>query len=121
MIDRSKAADALRRHWLVAFLLVAGLALRVVAQVGYQPALLFIDSRKYIFGTQFSTSQWGSYDPIGYTLLILRPALMFGSMALVALAQHLLGLAMAIALYVLLLRRGVTRWLAALRDGGPAA
>jgi hypothetical protein len=114
-LDRAAwaAAEVLRRHWLVGLLLAAGLVLRVVAQLGYEPALLFIDSKKYIFGTQFSTSQWGSYDPIGYTLLILRPALMFGSLALVALVQHLLGLAMAIALYVLMLRRGVTRWLAA--------
>jgi hypothetical protein len=115
-VDRAiwAAAAVLRRHWLIALLLAAGLVLRMVAQFGYEPALLFIDSKKYIFGTQFSTSQWGSYDPIGYTLLLLRPALMFGNLSLVALAQHLLGLGMAVALYALLLRRGVVRWLAAL-------
>jgi hypothetical protein len=115
-LDRAvwAAADALRRHWLLGLLLVAGLTLRVVAQVGYEPALLFIDSRKYIFGTQFDASHWGSYDPIGYTLLVLHPVLVFGSLALAALVQHLLGLAMAVALYALMLRRGVTRWLAAL-------
>ena len=74
-VDRAMwaAADALRLHWLLGLLLVAGLALRVVAQVGYEPALLFIDSKKYIFGTQFDGAQWGSYDPIGYTLLVLQP------------------------------------------------
>jgi hypothetical protein len=115
-VDRAiwAATDVLRRHWLLGLLLAAGLVLRVVAQLGYEPALLFIDSKKYVFGTQFSSSQWGSYDPIGYTLLVLRPVLMFGSLALAALVQHLLGLAMAVALYALLLRRGVTRWLAAL-------
>ncbi len=115
-LDRSVwvAVDLLRRHWLVGLLLAAGLALRAVAQLGYEPALLFIDSKKYIFGTQFSTTQWGSYDPIGYTLLVLRPVLMFADLAFVALAQHALGMAMAVALYVLMLRRGVTRWLAAL-------
>jgi hypothetical protein len=115
-VDRAiwAATEVLRRHWLLGLLLAAGLALRVVAQLGYEPALLFIDSKKYIFGTQFGTTQWGSYDPIGYTLMVLRPVLMFGSLALVALLQHLLGLAMAVALYVLLLRRGVTGWLAAL-------
>ena len=106
--------DIVRRHWVFGLLLAAGLVLRVVAQLGYEPALLFIDSKKYIFGTQFSTTAWGSFDPIGYTLLVLRPVLMFADLAFVALLQHVAGIAMAAALYVLMLRRGVTRWLAAL-------
>ena len=57
--------DIARRHWVFGLLLAAGLVLRVVAQLGYEPALLFIDSKKYIFGTQFSTTAWGSFDPIG--------------------------------------------------------
>ena len=108
------AMDLVRRHWLFALLLAAGLMLRVVAQVGYEPALLFIDSKKYIFGTDFNNTDWGSFDPLGYTLLVLRPVLMFADLALVALLQHVIGMAMAAALYVLMLRRGVTRWLAAL-------
>jgi hypothetical protein len=108
------AADVLRRHWVLALLIAAGLVLRVITQFAYQPALLFFDSKKYLFGTDFNQSAWGSYDPIGYTLLLLKPALMFGDLGLVALLQHLLGLGMAVALYILMLRRGVTRWLAAL-------
>ena len=53
-------------------------------------------------------------DPIGYTLLVLRPVLMFAGLAFVALLQHAAGIAMAAALYVLMLRHGMTRWLAAL-------
>ena len=115
-LDRTvwSALDLLRRHWLLALLLVAGVALRGLAQIGYEPALLFIDSKKYIFGTTSDYNAWGSYDPIGYTLMVLRPVLMFADLAFVALLQHILGLAMAVALYVLMLRRGVTRWLAAL-------
>ena len=115
-LDRAiwAAMDIVRRHWLFGLLLAAGLVLRIVAQLGYEPALLFIDSKKYIFGTQFSTTAWGSFDPIGYTLLVLRPVLMFADLAFVALLQHVTGMAMAAALYVLMLRRGVTRWLAAL-------
>jgi hypothetical protein len=105
---------ALRRHWALALLLAGGVALRVLAQVGYQPALLFIDSKKYIFGTDLTYTAWGSFDPIGYTLLILRPVLLVANLGVVALLQHALGLAMAVALYALMLRRGVTRWLAAL-------
>jgi len=107
-------ADILRRHWLLWLLLVGGLVLRAIAQVAYEPALLFIDSKKYIFGTDTSTI-WGAFDPLGYSLLILRPVLMFGgSLGFAALAQHVLGMAMAGALYVLMLRHGVHRWLAAL-------
>ncbi len=115
-LDRAiwRIADVLRRHWVLALLLVAGLALRALAQIGYEPALLFIDSKKYIFGTTADYNKWGSYDPIGYTLMVLRPVLMFADLAFVAFLQHVLGLAMAVALYVLMLRRGVTRWLAAL-------
>jgi hypothetical protein len=107
-------ADIMRRHWLLWLMLAGGLVLRAIAQVAYEPALLFIDSKKYIFGTDTSTI-WGAFDPLGYSLLILRPVLMFGgSLGFVALAQHVLGMAMAGALYVLMLRRGVHRWLAAL-------
>ena len=104
-----------RRHWMFWLLLAGGLVLRGIAQVAYEPALLFIDSKKYIFGTDFNTTIWGAFDPLGYSLLILRPVLMLGkSLAYAALAQHLLGMAMAGALYALMVRRGVRRWLAAL-------
>jgi hypothetical protein len=107
-------ADIMRRHWLLWLLLAGGLVLRAIAQVAYEPALLFIDSKKYIFGTDTSTI-WGAFDPLGYSLLILRPVLMFGgSLGFAALAQHVLGMAMAGALYVLMLRHGVHRWLATL-------
>jgi hypothetical protein len=108
------AGDALRRHWVLALLIAGGLLLRVVTQFAYEPALLFIDSKKYLYGTDFGRGAWGSFDPIGYTLLVLKPVLMFGNLGLVALLQHVLGLGMAVALYVLMLRRGVVRWLAAL-------
>lgn len=101
-----------RKHWVFAVLLFAGLVLRVAAQVGYQPALLYIDSKKYLFGTEVRT--WGAFDPLGYLLFVLRPVLWFGNLAVVAALQHLLGLALAVTLYLLLRRLGVTAWLAAL-------
>ncbi len=103
----------LRRNWLFAVLVSAGLILRAMAQIGYEPALLFIDSRKYIFGLNFQATDWGSYDPLGYALLVLRPVLMFADLAVAALIQHVLGIAMATALYLLMVRRGVWPWLAA--------
>jgi len=107
--------DIVRRHWMFWLLLVAGIGLRALAQIAYEPALLFIDSKKYIFGTDYLNTVWGSFDPLGYSLLMLRPVLLFGgNLAFVALLQHWLGLGMAGALYALMLRRGAWRWLAAL-------
>src|ERR1039457_2383903 len=96
----------LRRHWLLAVLLAAGLVLRVLAQVAYRPALLYIDSIKYLYIANGA-------DPVGYRVL-LKPLLVIGNLDLVAAVQHLLGLGMAVALYLLMRRRSVPRWLAAL-------
>ena len=98
---------ALRRHWLVSILLLAGFVLRLLAQIAYRPALLYIDSVKYLYNA------WPGTDPVGYKVP-LKAILLFGNLETVAAVQHLLGLAMAVALYAVLLRRGAARWLAAL-------
>ena len=97
-----------RRHWALLILLAAGLGLRVVTQLAYRPALLYIDSPKHL------TAGLEKYDPQGYRDLVVRPLEWVGNLALVAAFQHLLGLAMAVALYLLLVRRGVPRWAATL-------
>ena len=101
------AAAVLRRHWLAAVLLAAGLALRALAQFAYRPALFYIDTTRYLYNDA------QGMDPVGYKgpLRVLLAVTNFNTIAAV---QHLLGLAMAVALYVLLLRRGAPRWLAAL-------
>ena len=97
-----------RRHWLLTVLLVAGVALRVITQIAYRPALLYIDSPKYLInGLQ-------KYDPQGYRALTLAPVTWLGNLAVVAGLQHLIGLAMAVILYVVLLRWNAPRWAAAL-------
>jgi len=101
------AAAVLRRHWLAAALLAAGLVLRVLAQFTYRPALFYIDTTRYLYNDA------PGMDPVGYKGP-LRAILAVTNVNTVAAAQHLLGLAMAVALYVLLLRRGAPRWLAAL-------
>jgi hypothetical protein len=103
---RAQAITAVRHHWLVSILLVAGLVLRVLAQIGYRPALLYVDSLKYLYGASPGS------DPLGYRV-VLKVILLFGDLGTVAAIQHLLGLAMAVALYLVLLRRGVPVWLSA--------
>jgi hypothetical protein len=105
--DRTRRGTLLaRRHWLLTLLLAAGLALRVMVQIAYRPALVYIDSLRYLYHA-------GGADPVGYRVL-LQPLLLAGNLDLVAAVQHLLGLAMAVALAAVLARRGAPRWLAAL-------
>src|SRR5262249_2594013 len=48
---RARHTPALaRRHWLFAVLLTAGVVLRILVQIAYRPALLYIDSTKYLLG-----------------------------------------------------------------------
>ena len=98
-----------RRHWPFAILLAVGVALRAAATIAYRPALIYIDTPRYLGGDQ------GGLDPLGYTYLLLRPVLEAGGgLTGVAVAQHALGLAMAACLYALAIRYGTGRWLAAL-------
>lgn len=101
-----RAARAVRRHWLITSVLLVGMMLRVAVQISYWPALLFVDSVRYLYAES-------SWDPLGY-LVVLWPLLRIGGLALVSATQHLLGLAMAVAIYAVALRRGSKRWVAAL-------
>ena len=100
-------AGLVRQHWLAVALLAAGLLLRVLTQLAYRPVLFYIDTTRYLYNVA------PGMDPLGYKG-VLRAILSVGSLGTVAVIQHLLGLAMAVVIYVLLLRRGVPRWLAAL-------
>ena len=105
------ALRAGRRHWLFAVLLAAGVALRVVSWLAYQPALLYYDSFRYF--ANLDALNPALLNPIGYTL-ILKPLLAIGGLDFTAAVQHVVGLGIAVALYALALRYRVPRWLAAL-------
>ena len=112
------------QHWLFASLFCGGFGLRVLAVVSYRPALFYIDTVRYLYDS-------GGNDPVGYRLP-LKAILAAGNFDLVAIAQHLLGLAMAATIYVVLVRAcaaggsggssprggtvraGTARWLAAI-------
>jgi len=97
----------LRRHWLFAVLLAGGLVLRILVAIAYRPALIYVDTLKYLYGASPGS------EPLGYRL-ILKVILAVGDLGTVAVIQHLLGLAMGVTLYLVLLRRGLPRWVAAL-------
>ncbi len=93
-------------------LVLTGVGLRILVWVAYKPALMFFgDSFAYIVAAQ--RFQPPTDRPFGYPFF-LRVISSVGGMGTVTMVQHLLGIAMAIALYVVLMRRGVRRWLGAL-------
>jgi hypothetical protein len=100
-----------RAHWLFMIVLVLGLTGRVLTMAAYWPALYYIDSSSYL-SNRFTLSPTAQ-DPIGYSL-ILRGLMDMGSVSLVVAIQHAAGLAMAVCMYVLLLRKGARRWIATL-------
>ena len=102
-----RLAATVRRHWLATALLAAGLVLRVVTQLAYRPALFYIDTTRYLYNVA------QGMDPVGYKGP-LRAILAVANFDAVAAVQHLLGLGMAVVIYLVLLRRGTPRWLAAL-------
>ena len=97
----------MRRHWAFGVLAGAGVALRVAATVAYRPALVYIDSIRYLGGDE------RGLDPLGYSFLLLDPLrAAHAGLTGVAITQHVLGLAMGVCLYALLIRHGAPRWLA---------
>jgi hypothetical protein len=101
---QDRARMLLCRHWLISVLLVAGLLLRAASVLAYRPALIYVDTLKYLYGASPAA------DPLGYRAVLLA----ITNLSVVALLQHLLGVAMAAGIYAVLLRRGGARWLAAL-------
>src|SRR5215467_6814181 len=86
-------ARLLQVHWLLSALLAAGLVLRVLALAAYHPAIIYVDTLKYLYGV------YPGSEPLGYTAL-LRLILLPGDLGTVAAIQHLVGLAIAVCLYV---------------------
>ena len=92
-------------------LLGLGTGLRVLTVAAYQPAILYIDSFSYL--DNIRDLRPDGLRPIGYDL-ILNVVLPLGGLRVVAMVQHLLGLGIAVAIYLLVLHHGARRWLAVL-------
>ncbi|HEY7439379.1 MAG TPA: hypothetical protein VIC35_08270, partial [Acidimicrobiia bacterium] len=99
------------RHWLFLTLFAAGLAFRVVTQIAYRPALLYIDSYRYLENLSLEPAK---SEAIGYSAVLRFLLWVFGNFASIAAIQHIIGLGMAVAIYALLLRWGARPWLSAL-------
>ncbi len=113
--NATRARALLRRHWLFALLLTLGVLLRVMAQLAYQPAILYFDSPGYLRDI-YRLNPVGQ-DPVGYPLTARLLLAAFHNLAALAAFNHLLGLGIAGLIYAVLLRRGVKPWMAALATG----
>jgi hypothetical protein len=105
------AKRLLRAEWLFAVALLVGVLLRVCAELGFRPIMWFNDGLEYL-GVALRFQAY-PVRPDGYSAF-LRLLLPFHSFALVAAAQHLMGLAVAVLLYALLRRWRVPALLATL-------
>src|SRR5262249_45289607 len=103
--NATAARVMLRRHWLFALLFTLGVLLRVLAQVAYQPAILYLDSPFYLRNAYWLNP--GGWNPLGYSLVVRVLLEGFHDLAALAAFNHLLGLGMAGLVYAALLRRGV--------------
>lgn len=97
-----------RRNWLFCLALLLAVVPRVVAMLGFRPAILFgMDSYDYLWGAVHVSPDL--VNPSGYSLFLwlLRPA---HSLVAVVALQHLLGLAIAVMVYLVLRRHGLPGW-----------
>lgn len=107
----TRVLSLLRTHLGFSILLGTGLLLRILVLVAYPAAFWFPDSSRYLEfsrGWRLDFMRQG-----GYSLLLkaLRPT---DNLFTVSILQHLIGLAVAVGLYALLVRRGLPHWLAVL-------
>ena len=101
-----------RRHRLFSVVLGVSVLPRVIAMLGFRPAILFkLDSYDYLWDAAHLRPN--PVNPSGYTvfLWLLKP---FHSLVLIAGLQHLLGLTAAVLVYATARRLGVRAWIATL-------
>jgi 4-amino-4-deoxy-L-arabinose transferase-like glycosyltransferase len=106
------ARELLARHWAIAAVLVAGLIVRIVVVLAYNPFFWFTDTPGYLNSAESlrpnGTRTWG------YSAFLLVFQHLGLSLREIVLLQHLLVLGLGVLLYAFLVHRGVARWLAAL-------
>jgi hypothetical protein len=96
----------LPRHGAIVFTMIAAAALRAVVLVAYRPAFAFPDTVDYL--NSASTRRPSSTRPYGYSAF-LQVLSLTGSVNAVVIIQHVLGLALVLGGYLLLVHRGVSR------------
>ena len=91
---RPRLAAWARFHWCFLVVFSLGVALRIITQIAWIDPPLCIDSFRYL--ANYHALDPTMSEPMGYNAIILRPLLWAGNLTTVAVAQHLLGLAMGV-------------------------
>ena len=103
----ARGRTVLALHWQFAVVALAAVAIRCVVLLGYPPILFYSDSYNYI--TDAVTKYPDVIRSDGYPLLLYL-LLPFRSFTLVAVLQAAMGLAIGVAIYAVLRRRGLPWW-----------
>jgi hypothetical protein len=98
-----------RAHVGILVLVALAALLRLAVMLAYRPAFWYTDSSSYILASRVPLTPHYS-RPLGYVLLLEVLERTNTHVAVVA-VQHLLGLALGVAVYAFLRRRGVSGWL----------
>jgi len=104
---RRSLAGVWRDHKLITFAVAIAVLVRVLAMLAFRPALFTPDSFAYL--AQSVNPRPGLWHPSGYPMLLFLLA-PFHSLPLVVSVQHLMGIAVAVAGYVVLRQRNVPAW-----------
>lgn len=105
------------RRWLhpLALLLALGAAIRLLAMLGYRPAWgIYTDTQQYVASAADLSAAFAfpfPTRPVGYSVFLEALHNVSASMTLVVAAQHVLGLATAALLYLIVRRLGAPLWL----------
>jgi hypothetical protein len=102
-----RVARGWRVHRLITVAVAVSLVPRVLAALGFRPALFTPDSFSYLAGA--AALKPGTWHPAGYPVMLwlLRP---FHSLLLVTSVQHVMGVATAVLGYAVLRHRGLPAW-----------
>lgn len=104
----SPVIGLVRRHWLFSLALALAVVPRLVAMLGYRPAMLFrLDTFDYLWGAVHLSPN--VINPSGYSLFLWL-LLPFHSLVLVAVLQHLMGLGVATMMYGVLRHYRLPAW-----------
>lgn len=96
------------QHRIFSIALLAAMVPRLVAMLGYRPAVLFpMDTFDYLWGALHPSPD--VTNPSGYSLFLWL-LLPFHSFALIAALQHLVGLGIGVMVYAVLRRHGLPAW-----------
>ncbi|MDQ3771374.1 MAG: phospholipid carrier-dependent glycosyltransferase [Actinomycetota bacterium] len=104
-------------HWFLLIVLTAGTVLRIVVTLAYEP-ILMLQRDTYTYLHLAVETGVSGFRPSLYPLM-LKPLLATGGLELVALVQHLSGLSVAVLLYLLMRKLGVSAPVAALGVAPP--